>query len=240
MQRPKGLWQSKEWKTKVVELRTTTCAQCGTTAGKMVLQHLWQPPSEQDIWREAKHDVLKQLIADGREIAFEQRPELASPQFIAEVCPNCDRTGFSTRKTMTPRYRCGHCTHTFDHPNRRFNPLHPIVVLLRKTHLNNQLLRIRETCQPEVEARVRTLKTEYHARYMSCKDAVTYCQKCAFLMDMKNKQLCANCKQHYHKIGYRQCFECSKKTELQLCERCKQNYHSRHQSLCYSCRRSWD
>jgi len=65
-----------------------------------------------------------------------------------------------------------------------------------------------EEKKAEVDAKVTEERQKDYKRYMSGVDTVTFCKKCAFLMDRKNKKLCRICKKNYHDIYYDTCHTC--------------------------------
>jgi predicted Zn-ribbon and HTH transcriptional regulator len=48
-------------------------------------------------------------------------------------------------------------------------------------------------------------------KYISFQEAVTFCDKCAFMWDMNEMKLCAKCGKNYHSFKYTQCKECYNK-----------------------------
>lgn len=48
-----------------------------------------------------------------------------------------------------------------------------------------------------------------HDRYLTCDDTTTFCRKCAFLWDQKNKKLCLQCKSYIPlHVEESNCFNC--------------------------------
>lgn len=199
-------WQLKDWKIKRSLLLKESCEQCG---GKdnLVLQHKWQPPSHQAIRVKVENDIILKMIREGKEASYAELPALQNPDFFVRACPNCHRQAFSERKTMSPRFRCPQCTHIFDQPVLRLNMQMKAVQAATITHRRFILNKYSR----EISSTIEEKKEEYHQRYISCKDTVTYCKKCAYLEDIHGKLLCSSCKKVYHPKQFKTCYECGVK-----------------------------
>jgi len=64
---------------------------------------------------------------------------------------------------------------------------------------------------PRVKSQAYQIYQANHERYISGRDAVTYCDKCAYMWDKHNLKLCPKCKNEYHSMEYELCKRCAKK-----------------------------
>ena len=60
----------------------------------------------------------------------------------------------------------------------------------------------------------RSRTPEEYKEYLSCKDTLTFCKKCAFLWDVKGMNLCPRCRVRYKKLRFPYCYSCSKESGL--------------------------
>jgi len=60
----------------------------------------------------------------------------------------------------------------------------------------------------EINELARRMSAEAHERYMSGEDAVTLCNKCAYLEDIHGMVLCSRCNTHYKHVFDRACKWC--------------------------------
>lgn len=63
--------------------------------------------------------------------------------------------------------------------------------------------------EPHVVYKAQEIYKKNHERYMSGKDTVTFCKKCAFLWDKHGLKLCERCRENYHSQDYIVCKQCA-------------------------------
>ena len=62
-----------------------------------------------------------------------------------------------------------------------------------------------------VEARAYQIYEANHERYISGRDAKTFCDKCAYLWDKHGLKLCSECRESYHPMRYKLCKRCAQR-----------------------------
>ena len=189
----KNQWQTKEW----IELRNkligTKCKQCGSEKPPMVLQHLWHPESLKIIISYSGHAYFEAY----REKNSKPEPPAPTPEATWDGCPNCGAFGKSMYfRKGTRDWKCARCKSVSEHQV-------PIPVLSeaqwkvydtkRKAMKKTWLETFHEEYDEEIFRKALNKSIKQHERYISCKDAVTFCKRCAFMWDMKNRKMCENC-----------------------------------------------
>jgi len=127
-------------------------------------------------------------------------------EYWVYCCPKCQYRGFKTRKHTKPLHRCVNqkCNHEFENPNKRPDQKNPEVIEIIDSYVRKLKLKHADSISKLVEIE----RQKQHERYMSCKDTITCCQKCAYLEDVKGIKLCAKCKKNWHKASFSVCYEC--------------------------------
>lgn len=211
-------WQTEYWKKRRKELIKDTCELCDSTKQPMVLQHMWQPSSYKNRIREIYATYLEEeKLKDSIPVVNDSEIQSYLDQFtdFKEVCPSCQMRSLSKRKTMKPTYRCVKCNHEFDEP--KMVPYHPRLGVapsfekVRQGMANKRLQEyIWNTYGNEIKKRAILKGIEEHKRYMSMEDTKTFCKKCAFLWDKKQKKVCDVCKDTLIPIVMHACYKCQK------------------------------
>jgi len=204
-------WHTKEWKEKRAETIKDKCERCGSSESPLVAQHTWHPPPSDFIFRYVTNTIYSRAVKEGKSQPVEELLKPLKDTHTVPVCPSCDKQSFSERKTMSPKYRCPSCTTVFDTPSTRFNYKHPEVREITSQWYKDMYQQHKETIQKVISR----LQQAYHERYMSMKDVITCCQKCAFLEDKKGKILCVSCKKNYHPKRFATCWECNKDDKIE-------------------------
>lgn len=64
---------------------------------------------------------------------------------------------------------------------------------------------------PRVKTRAYQIYQANHERYISGQDAVTFCEKCAYMWDVHGLKLCRECREKYHPIRFKLCKRCAQR-----------------------------
>ncbi|QEK50929.1 hypothetical protein FYC62_04015 [Pedobacter aquae] len=130
-----------------------------------------------------------------------------------------------------PQYRCAVCQHEFDEPiyksleelitifynNEEALDVRDKCFISKKWKNNHNLSSIKYWFQREkaknkneeiIEKEAFLLYLTDEIKYLSFEDTITACRRCAFNYDLKNMELCPNCKVHYKGIQYQTCIPC--------------------------------
>lgn len=186
-------WKTKEWQELRSKLIETKCKQCGSNEPPMVLQHLWHPESLNIIISYSGHDYFDAY----REKNPKPEPDPPTPEATWDGCPNCGAHGKTIYfRKGTRNWKCTRCKSVLEH-------LIPLPVLSaaqwevydskRKAMKKVWLEKFHEKYDEEIFTKALNEGIKQHKRYISCKDAVTFCKRCAFMWDMKNRKMCENC-----------------------------------------------
>ncbi|OLS14234.1 MAG: Uncharacterized protein RBG13Loki_2142 [Promethearchaeota archaeon CR_4] len=184
-------WVTKEWKQKRQIALKDLCEQCSTKEGILVLHHLEQPPSSNDIRYKVTCTMLDEALKAGK-VTYQTTKR--------DACPNCQLLSITYRKTMNPPWRCVRCEYTF------FTPIQ--IDYVSPQSRKDTFKAFREQNLEQINARAEQIIGEYNEKYMTMEGTVTFCKKCAFLWDKKHLKLCPECRIHYTKIGRQRCFDC--------------------------------
>lgn len=230
----KRSWTSKEWKEKREIVLKSACEQCGKTSKTLVAQHTFHPRKRRLVFLEVcnkygaelqKNYPMESMVAD------EEVYEIAKKgQTLKDLCPRCFSFNLSKRKTKTPIYSCNHCKNEFDDVvtdlfpvfidnrtnevpnNARVNTYTDILYYIYKNKMKNLLF---EKHREDINRDTLLILIDEYIRYLSFTDIVTFCNKCAFLWDVKKLKLCDKCKKNYHSLGYSMCQDCNLKQILE-------------------------
>lgn len=208
-----------------------SCEQCGSKEG-LTLQHTWHPREYSIIKREtcSKYGELinKEYSVDSLVKEDEVLKYFSEniKQENRDVCPQCGSFSITPRKNLLPRYRCNHCKNQFENPinmiipefvdDRKIKPQHEMNII---TYSGISWTIYKDKCKKLLflkygdlieKETILTVIDEY-IRYLSLKDTITLCKKCAFLCDIKGKNLCPVCKTNYKFIGMDMCYQCRNK-----------------------------
>tara|TARA_R110000868_G_scaffold57407_1_gene177282 strand:- start:89 stop:931 length:843 start_codon:yes stop_codon:yes gene_type:complete len=212
------VWKTPEWQEQRSQKIKPNCEQCGINRAyaPMVIQHLVQPPKFRDIRRTIFENKFSSYL-DQNNIDFDEihisdeeyRIYLEENVEIREVCPSCSKQYFSTRKTMSPKYRCSSCWHEFDVPEEiKYLPklrLRPdkddVINRMLDNKLRNEYYELRkklwEKLFEETGREALLISMQYHDIYISFKSVATFCKTCATKMDLVKQLLCYSCKKKY-------------------------------------------
>lgn len=204
-------WHTEEWRKKRANLIQSKCTQCLTDEGPFVLQHLWHPRK--------LGETIRELRASHR-IKYEElhpRIEIPIPEPVGETrdaCPRCHKLGIYWRKTKNS-WRCNdsYCGHEFDNPIKR--RMHSAEQSEKWwTEYRNAKQEwygcFREETDEVILIEALKIGFEEHDRYMSLSDTTTFCKKCAFMWDKRQRKLCKGCNKFVpFNISPENCFNCN-------------------------------
>lgn len=226
-------WHTKDWRKRRDLMLQEKCEQCGSK-DTLVLQHQFHPKN----YGECKYLVIckygeefnKQhpidtFISDDEVFKWYD----AMPKTSIKVCPKCYNRGIRERKTLKPILKCDKCKHTFNVPKNINSPLliddrHSSYPQKSQSVLFSKLKwdlykkkcneRLKTIYAEEIERATMIMMVEDLIRYLSFKDTVTWCKKCAFNYDINHANLCPTCKKNYKLISFSECKECHKNNTL--------------------------
>lgn len=194
----KKAWGSTAWKKMREQFIGTQCAACSSQEGPFVLQHLRQPIDLKILGMFTFDEYKKErpFEIDISDTSLKKRA----------ACPKC--------QSINLRYRAADkCTIC--------NRCHEIVVPIMIPDPKDRSAKKQEAYKAFSEKRFREYLADEEwqkrpvlawiaemIRYWSCTDAVTYCQKCAYLSDVKGMEICPVCKQHYKSRRWPTCYQC--------------------------------
>jgi len=177
------------------------------------------PPWKTKEWK-LKRDSLVQLFRDIRadysnewNVWKEKYPisiDLSNIPLDANVCPKCFSQTIKFRKTLK-NWKClaqesgVFCHHIFETPICRVSK--DVFKALEKEAWKKQLEAFDTAFGIGVKAVLAAI--DQHTRYLSMKDTITLCKRCAFVADKTKLVLCNICKENYHKPHYSRCAKCA-------------------------------
>ena len=174
------------------------------------------------------------------------------------LCPNCGNNRPNKRVRKLPQYRCAVCQHEFDEPI--YKSLEELITIF---YTDEEALDVRDKCfvskdkwknnhnlsnikywfqreKAKTKDEVKIGKEAFllyltdDIKYLSFEDTITACKRCAANFDLKNMELCPNCKVHYKGINYPTCIQClpedRRKAVLEMIE-FEKECHAMHQEF---------
>ncbi|SCY74734.1 hypothetical protein SAMN02927916_3162 [Flavobacterium anhuiense] len=253
-------WHTKDWKERRLEFLKDKCEICNSSE-TLTIQHQSHPRKYSDYLREITRGYTKEYIDTNQQISKSDFTDYVFKKYdyyAVPLCPNCNNKNPSLRVRKTPKYRCADCKHEFDEAIfRSANELISIFyenedayevqdkcfVSKDKWKNKNNLSNIRYWQQRERAKNQDTEQIEKEAfllhvndciKYLSFKDAITACRKCAFNFDIKKMELCPQCKQHYKGFQYPTCIACLPEENLKAALESIQfgkEWHEMHERL---------
>lgn len=222
-------WHTEEWKSKRDKILKGDCEQCGSDSPPMVAQHLVQPPSYKNI-RNALFEIhyneeLEKMSFPDLDVSEEDIEQFHQQYtYRRSTCPECNGISIRKRKTMLPEYFCDQCKLGFDTPYFiDYNELFGSEVLTNERVRNYLISQNRKSLEQDFRKKLFKesekqigkksvlMSIEYHLKYISLNDVVTFCKRCAYKMDRQKKLLCWNCKsQYFIYLNRKCCYKCYK------------------------------
>lgn len=253
-------WHTKDWKERRTKILKENCEICDST-DSLTIQHLSHPKKYSDYEREItrKHtQIFKETSSDIDKSEFKNYIIKNYDYIAVPLCPNCGDNRPNNRVRKLPQYRCAVCQHEFDEPIHK--SLEELITIFytdeealdnrdkcfvskdkwKNTHnlSNIKYWFLREKAKTKDEEIIGKeaflLYLADDIKYLSFKDTITACKRCACNYDLKNLDLCSNCKVHYKGIQYPTCIQClpadKRKTALEMIEFGKE-WHEMHKEL---------
>ena len=184
-------WKTSEWKEKRKKLiKGKKCEWCGSTKG-LSIHHKKKKMPYRTHYRLVSNRLLKKLINEGTYKTISKK-----------ACPRCHSSSIYLRKTLTPKFRCIKCAHTFDRPIKQSTSS-----VSRGDYADFQ-----SKNKEIIKEIVRSERQQSYEEYMTLKDTRILCKKCHLAIE-KGRVLCQVCKKKYHKRRYRKCWHCFNNTK---------------------------
>ncbi|MEM1054391.1 MAG: hypothetical protein AAGI52_02600 [Bacteroidota bacterium] len=182
-------WATPEWRAYRKKHIGNECEQCGADEGPLVLQHLAQPPPFNELRRAVRRHLWDEEVRVGL---------LPEPQEVErDVCPKCTSPNIYFLK-REGRWRCNRtrkgrriCEYHFDTPDKETLPDVKGNAARKQAVYEEWRARTDE----QVSHLAFDLSIQFHERYVSMEDVVTFCKRCAFLADQLGLEPC-ECGKH--------------------------------------------
>ena len=209
----KKLWGSKAWKQARETFISTQCAQCSSTEGPMVLQHLTLPLRMPQVIREWRRFIRRQ-----RWLAWQDANPIDEVKKPRNVCPRCRYMSVWQRNRRdSGRWACTRCHADFDAPAVELKKDTSAMRDLKAQRWSKFLASDAASYAEDDEEKALRHAAQYaianRLSYLSLRDCATFCKKCAFLWDQKEMKLCRTCKSKFHQLHYDVCFQCADGTK---------------------------
>ena len=206
-------WKSRNWEKNKQVVLGNRCEQCGSETLPFVVQHLWHPRSFSQIFRNLTGDLWKAFKVEYAEALAEDLKE------ERDTCPSCGSAARIRWREGAGNWLCDACKHIFSSPVKgRVLTREGRQILSRRKRENYEhrwkIFQQRYGGNFGKDAVLKAI--EESRRYLSMKDTVTFCQRCAYLWDKQGLQLCAKCGANFHLHFYKVCLECSKDTKQDI------------------------
>lgn len=198
-------WKTQKWREERAQLIKSYCQQCGSSKPPLVLQHLEHPLTlEQIMYRltgkETVREFKKKYFHEFRQSLLETRP----------VCPDCNSLNIRPLKRR-PAWKCYKCKASHESPLKK----DVLTFEGKKTLGEYKSRKKREVWEEFIQQygeicgkQAILIQIEQHKRYLSLKDTVTFCKRCAYLWDIEGLRLCRKCNTHWHSFLYTSCIYC--------------------------------
>lgn len=227
-------WNTKDWKERRAKIIKNKCEIC-SSAETLTLQHRSHPRKYVDYVREVTRKYTEDYINANPKLdkAIFTKYILAHYDHVAvALCPKCSYNNPYQRVRKLPEYRCLNCKHEFD------EPLYKTADELISIFLDNEdAMIVRDKCfiskdkwknyhnlsnikywllrnqakNNDAEMIGKEALLQYLddcIGYLSFKDTLTACKKCAFNYDVKKMELCPKCNDFYKGFQYPTCIQC--------------------------------
>lgn len=230
----KRAWHSKDWKERRSKMIKEKCEVCGSQE-TLTIQHLSHPKTFSEYKKEVTTKISKNFINPNSFIEKNQfiKDILANYEYKPiPLCSNCKSRRINLRIRKSPQYLCTECRHEFDEPFHK--SVNEIIDLYYK---NSDTIEVKDKCfvtkdswrnqhnllnvmywlqreKVKIENREIIGKTAFLLylddiiKYLSFKDTITACKKCAYNFDINKMELCPKCKENYKGIQYPTCIQC--------------------------------
>ncbi len=227
-------WHTKDWKERRDKFLKEKCEICNSTH-ILTIQHLSHPRKYPEIEREVTRKYT-QIFKDGNSTVDKsdfRKYIIKNYDYVpVPLCPNCGDNRPNKRVRKLPQYRCTECKSEFDKPVYK-----SVDELIAIFYENEDALDVRDKCfiskdqwknkqnlsnikywfqrnvvktneAETIEKEAFLLYLDDNIKYLSFEDTITSCKRCASNYDLRNMELCPQCKEHYKGIQYPTCIQC--------------------------------
>ena len=227
-------WHTTDWKERRAKILKEKCEICDSI-DTLTIQHLSHPKKYSDYEREVTRkytEIFKETNCDIDELEFKKHIVNNYDYIAVPLCPNCGDNRPNKRVRKLPQYRCSVCKDEFDEPI--YKSLEELITIFYtdedaldvrdkcfvskdKWRNNHNLSNIKYWFQREnakaknkdiIGKEAFLLYLTDDIKYLSFEDTITACGRCASNYDLKNMELCPNCKLHYKGVQYPTCIQC--------------------------------
>lgn len=253
-------WRTKDWKERRVKILKEKCEICDST-NTLTIQHLSHPKKYSEFEREVTRkytQVFKETNSAIDKSEFKEYIVKHYDYIPVPLCLNCGDNRPSKRVRKLPQYRCAECRHEFDEPI--YKSLDELIAIFYE---DEDALDVRDKCfvskdkwknkhnlsnikywlqreiaktkdEEKIGKEAFLLYLDDDIKYLSFEDTITACRRCASNYDLKNMEICPECKERYKGIQYPTCIQClpedKRKAVLEMIEFGKE-WHAMHQEL---------
>ena len=227
-------WQTQDWKERRETFLKDKCEICNGN-DTLIIQHLSHPRSYNECENEVTRKYLSELT-DSNSIVqksifldhiiknYEYSP--------VPLCPKCHSRKPNKRVKKELKFLCTKCHSEFNETT--FLSVEKLVDIF---YDDNDKIEIKDKCfvskdkwenqrsikeirywlsrnetkasnYTNIEKEAFLLYLDENIKYIAFEDAITACKKCAFNFDLKNLDLCPNCKLFYKGTQYPTCIQC--------------------------------
>lgn len=224
-------WYKKDWKERRAKILKEKCDSTDT----LTIQHLSHPRKYSDYEKEVIRkytQIFKETNSEIDKSEFKKYVVSNYDYIAVPLCPNCGDNRPNMRVRKLPQYRCSVCKYEFNEPVYKL-----LEELISIFYMDEGALDVRDKCFISKDKwknknnlsnikywfqreKAKTKNDEIigkeafllyltdDIKYLSFEDTITACKKCASNYDLKNMELCPNCKIHYKGIQYSTCIQC--------------------------------
>lgn len=227
-------WFTKDWKVRRDEIIKDKCQICN---GRKILtlQHLSHPKKYIEYFSEIKQRYTREYVSSGPDFNQDEFVEFINVNYDyypIPLCPQCKSRNPNKRLKKSPQFLCTSCKYEFD--DVTYLPFDELISIFC---VNAELLQVRDKCfvskdryankhslaymkylfhqsklleikKEEIEKEAFLLYLTDNIHYLSFEDTITACKRCAYNFDVKELDLCPQCKINYKKINYSSCVNC--------------------------------
>jgi len=233
----KRSWHTKDWKERRDKFLKEKCEVCSST-DTLTIQHKSHPKTYNEYLKEIKRTYTNKYRNNNNEIDKEIFKNYVLKEYGYVPKPLCPKNKFHTpriRVRTKPKYKCKDCKYEFEEASF-ISALELISIFFK----DEDTYEVRDKCFEDkwgnkhnlsyvkiffqkniainkdlesIEKKAFILYLEDNIKYLSFKDVITACKKCASSDDLYGMELCPKCNKNYKGIEYPTCIECLPKEQ---------------------------